>query len=98
MSQGRSSLLSEGGFDNIGAKGDGGKGKGKMDSITLVKLGGGAVALVVGVFLILRSMGVFGGGPAPKVISEAEAQQIETQRAEERKKMEIEINGTVAGN
>jgi hypothetical protein len=98
MSQGRSSLLSEGGFDNIGAKDAGSKGKGKMDTVTLAKLCGGAVALVLGVFLILRSMGVFGGGPTPPVIPEAKAQEIEAERAAERKKIEIETNSTVAGS
>ncbi len=97
MAQGRSSLLSDTDMDSIGSKGSSSK-KGGMDTMTLVKLGGGAVALLVGVFLILRSMGMFGGGPSYPKIAEPEAARIEEAREQERKQLEIETNSTVAGS
>ena len=98
MAQGRSSLLSDSDLDSIGSKGSSSKKGGAPDTMTMVKLGGGGLALLVGVFLILRSMGVFGGGPSYPKVSEPEATRIEQEREAERQKIEIETNNTVAGS
>lgn len=96
MSQGRSSLI-DSGFDAIGTKGSAKAKGGSLDTMAMVKIGGGAVALILGVFLILRSMGVFSDAPTIPKMTATQIQQEETKREEERKQLEIETNGTVAG-
>lgn len=101
MSQGRSSLLSDSGFDAIGKKGakDGSSGgPSKLDTTGMVKIGVGAVALLAGVFLIMKSLGVFEPNPYGATLPEAEAQRIEEQRAAEQKQfLEMNKNITVGG-
>lgn len=103
MSQGRSSLLSDSGLEAVGTKGGkGGKAtkgsSGGLDSTAVVKLGIGGVALLAGIFLILRSLGVFEPNPYGAPIPEAEAQRIEAERAEEQKKfLELNKNITIGG-
>ncbi len=103
MSQGRSSLISDSGFDSIGSKGGkGGKsGKGSsagMDTAAIVKLGIGGVALLAGIYLILNSLGVFQANPYGAAVPEAEAQQIEQQReAEQKQFLELNKNVTIGG-
>jgi hypothetical protein len=100
MAQGRSSLISDSGFDSIGSKG-GKSGKDAsvgMDTAAIVKIGIGGVALLAGVYLILNSLGVFQPNPYGATIPEAEAQQIEQQRVEEQKQfLELNKNVTIGG-
>ncbi len=97
MSQGRSSLLSDTGFDAIGAKGSKSKNKQGLDSMAMLKLGGGAVALLVGVFLILRSLGMFSGAPQHPTMSPTDTTTEENRRIEERQQLEIETNNPISG-
>lgn len=101
MSQGRSSLLSDSGLDSIGKK-DTGKRKGgsggSMDTLAIAKLAGGGVVLLAGVFLILKSLGVFEPNPYGAEASPAEAKQIIDQReAETKEYLELNKNVTLGG-
>ncbi|MBX3362723.1 MAG: hypothetical protein KF912_09070 [Phycisphaeraceae bacterium] len=101
MSQGRSSLLSGTGLEESasskGGKAPKGSGGG-LDGAGMVKLAIGGVALVAGVFLILRSLGVFEPNQYGPAIPEAQAQQIEEERkAEEKKFLELNKNVQIGG-
>ncbi len=99
MSQGRSSLLSDSGIDSIGkSKGSkASKGPG-MDTMAMLKLGIGGVALLAGIFLILRSLGMFQPNQYGPELPAAEAQQIEEQREAEKKEfLELNKNVTIGG-
>lgn len=74
-----------------GAKSSSGSG---MDTMAMLKLGIGGVALLVGVFLILRSLGMFQPNPYGPELPTAEAQQIEEQREAEKKEF-LELNKNV---
>lgn len=95
MAQGKSSLLADAGFDSIGAKADK-KSKGsKLDGLAIAKLAGGGIALLVGLYLILNSLGVFNQPPKPAPLNEAQIRQEEEKRQEQRKKIELERGGSV---
>lgn len=99
MSQGRSSLLADSGYESIGAKGSNAKKSSSgLDTAGMVKLGVGGVALLAGVFLILRSLGVFEPNPYGAELPPEQAQQIEEERkAEEKKFLELNKNVTIGG-
>jgi hypothetical protein len=100
MSQGRSSLLSGTGMEES-APSKGGKapkGSTGLDGAAIAKLAIGGVALLAGVFLILRSLGVFEPSLYGPEVPPPEAIQYEEERkAEEQKYLELNKNVQIGG-
>lgn len=98
----RSSLLDDSDLGKIGAKktSSGGGALARFDTMQLVKIGVGAVALLAGCGLILNSLGVFGDGqPTPPKYEEHEIQALEEQREQKKLEMiEMEKNVTIGSS